>query len=61
MYSKFHMFLIIELCRTHQMSYTARNVQEMSCVLVLELYMICENSDTTENVIFPCLGNLHEM
>ena len=49
------------MCRTHQISYTAGNVQEISRVLVLELYLICEIFDTTENFIFPCLGNLHEM
>ena len=33
----------------------------MSCVLLLELYLTCEISNTTENVIFPWLGNLNEV
>ena len=61
MYSKCHLSLISEKCRTHQISDTTGNVQDMSCVLVLELYLTCEISNTTGNVIFPCLGNIHEM
>ena len=55
------MSLIMEMCRTHQISDTTGNVQDMSCVLALELYLTCEISNTTGNVIFPCLGNVHEM
>ena len=61
MYSKCHVSFIWEVCRIHQISDTTENVQEMSCVLVLELYLTCEISNTVRNVIFPCLGNLHEM
>ena len=43
------------MCRTHQISYTAGNVQEISCVLVMELYLICEISDTTEMSYFLVL------
>ena len=55
MYSKCHMSLIKEMSRIHQISDTRGNVQKMSCVLVLELYLTCENSNTTGNVIFPVL------
>ena len=54
MYSKCHMSLILEMCRTHEISNTAGNiqeisditgnVQEMSCFLVMEMYMKCEFS-----------------
>ena len=44
MYSKCHMSLILEMCRTHEISDTAGNVQEMSFFLVLEMYMKCEIS-----------------
>ena len=33
MYSKCDMSLILEMCRTHEISGTAGNVQEISCVL----------------------------
>ena len=52
MYSKCHMSLILEMCRTHEISDTAGNVQEMSCVL-LGIVHECEISDIT--------GNLQEM
>ena len=61
MYSKCHVSLIWEMCKTHQISDTTGNVQEMSCVLVLELYLTSEISNITKNVIFPWLGNLHDM
>ena len=60
-YSRCHVSLIWEMCSTHQISDTTGNVQDMSCVLVLELYVTCEISNATGNVIFPCLGNVHEM
>ena len=46
-YSKSHVSLIWEMCRTHQISGIKGNVQEMSCVLILELYLKCEISNTT--------------
>ena len=42
----------------YEISDVTGHVQEMSCVLVLELYLTCETSNTTGNVIFPWLGNL---
>ena len=55
MYSKYPvnviaMSLILEICWTHQISDTIRNVHEMSCVYVMEMYIKHEISDTTENV-----------
>ena len=48
------MSLILEMCRTHEISNTAGNiqeisditgnVQEMSCFIVMEMYMKCEFS-----------------
>ena len=32
MYSKCHMSLILEMCKTHDISDTAGNLQEISCV-----------------------------
>ena len=50
MYSKCHVSLILEMCRTHEISDTAGNVQEISCDPCLELHMKCEISDITGNV-----------
>ena len=33
MYSKCHMSLILEMCKTYEISDTTGNVQEISCVL----------------------------
>ena len=64
MYSKCHMSLIMEMCRTHQISDT----QEMSGVFLLKMYMKYEISDVTghvqemyRNVICPCLGIVPDM
>ena len=54
MYSKYHMPLILEMCRTHEISDATGNVQEISCVLAWNCsYMKGEISDIT--------GNLQEM
>ena len=42
MYSKCHMSLILEMCRTYEISNAAGNVQEIS--YVLEMYIKCEIS-----------------
>ena len=55
MYSKSHVSLIMEMCRTHQISDTTGNVQDMSTVFVLELYLTCEISNTTEVSFFLVL------
>ena len=44
MYSKCHKSLILEMCKTHEISDITGNLQEISCVLVLEMYMKCEIS-----------------
>ena len=46
------MSLILEICRTHEISDIAGNVEEILCPC-LELYMKCEISDIT--------GNMQEM
>ena len=40
------MSLIMEMCRTHQIS----DIQEMSCVFLLKMYMKYEISDVTGHV-----------
>ena len=52
MYSKCHVSLIWEMCKTHQNVDTIGNVHEISYVLVLELYKTCEIYNTTGNIIF---------
>ena len=49
------------LDNVHEISDVTGHVQEMLCVLVLELYLTCEISNTAGNVIFPWLRNLNEM
>ena len=62
-YSNCHMSLIWEMCKTHQNFDAIGNVQEISCVLVLELYKTCEICKTTGNVIFcvvcTCCNNVY--
>ena len=47
MSNKCHVSLILEMCRTHKISDNVGNVQEISLVLVVEMYMKFELSSDT--------------
>ena len=50
MYNKCHMSLKMEMYMTHEISDITGNMQEKSCVLVLQMYMKCKISDAVQEM-----------